>query len=210
MQNNIIDIKRVELNATEPVSLGEAKAQCIVTFTDDDDYIDGLITMARKAIENYCNISIVAQTVTLVADLYNEWELPYGPVTGLTSVQRRSGTEGSGPASYTSATSGWNTEGDQFMSFIPGGGGGFDPTVPFRGYFSWGPFASPYGVSPDYRYRIVYNTGPYFPEDLRQAILLQLAWLYENRGNEVDLRWAPGICEAAQRFADPHKRQLWL
>ena len=210
MTNNIIDIKRVEANAVEPVSLGEAKAQCIVTYTDDDDLIDGYITMARKAIENYCNVSIVAQTVTLTADLYNEWELPYGPVTGITSVQRRTGTEGSGPAGYATATTGWNTEGDQFLSFVPNGGG-FDPAAPFRGYFSWGPFASPWGVNPENRYRIVYTTGPYFPEDLRQAILLQVAWLYEHRGEAVEGRynWAPGICEAAQRFADPYKRALW-
>lgn len=211
MQNNIIDIKRTELNAVEPVSLDEAKKQCIVTYTDDDDYIDGLITMARKAIENYCNISIVAQTIILTADLYNEWELPYGPVTGLTSVQTRSGNEGSGPATYTTAASGWNTEGEQFLSFNPGGGGGFDVNAPFRGYFSWGPYASPYGAYPQSRYRITYNTGPFFPDDLRQAILLQVSWLYENRGAEQANRydWQPGICEAAQRFADPYKRTLW-
>ncbi len=205
MRNNIIDIRRSESSPTEPCTLAEAKAQCIVTYTDDDALITALITKARKIIENYCNISIVTQSVVMTADLYNEYELPYGPVTGITGVQTRTGNEGSGPASYTTATSGWSTDGTQFISFMPSDGGAFDPSSPFRGYFQWGPWASPYGNAPGNRYRITYTTGySVVPDDLKQAVLVQVAWLYEHRGEEEI-----SVCEAAKIIAEPYKRQLW-
>ena len=205
MRNNIIDIKRSESSPTEPCTLAEAKAQAIVTYSDDDALITALITKARKMIENYCNISIVTQSVVMTADLYNEYELPYGPVSGITGVQTRSGNEGSGPASYTTAASGWSTDGVQFLSFMPSNGGAFDPNSPFRGYFQWGPWASPYGVTPGNRYRISYTTGySIVPDDLKQAVLVQVAWLYEHRGEEE-----VSICETAKVIAESYKRQLW-
>lgn len=97
MKNNYIDIKRSESSPTEPVTLAQLKAQLYITFTDDDTLLTSLITQARKAIENYCNISIVTQLVVLTADLYDEWELPYGPVTGITSVKTRSANEAAAP-----------------------------------------------------------------------------------------------------------------
>lgn len=206
MQNNILDIRRTESSPTEPCTLAEAKLQCIITYSDDDVLITALITKARKAIENYCNISIVAQTVTMIADLYNEWELPYGPVTGMAGVATRTGTEGSGPETYATATSGWSTDGVQFLTFIPSGAGGFNPGEPFRGYFQWGQWASPYGQSPGNRYKITYNTGySAVPDDLKQAVLVQVAWLEAHRGEE-----AVAVCDAARVLAEPYLRKLWI
>lgn len=206
MQNNILDIKRTESSPTEPCTLTEAKAQLIVTYSDDDTLITGLITKARKAIENYCNISIVAQTVTMIADLYNEWELPYGPVTGITGVQTRTGTEGSGPGTYATQTTGWGTDGTQFLSFIPSGAGGFNPGEPFRGYFQWGEYASPYGQTPGNRYKITYNTGySVVPDDLKQAVLVQIVFLYEHKGEEMGV----AMSDQARVMAEPYLRKLW-
>lgn len=196
--NRIIDIKRTESSPVESCTLVEAKAQAIVTYSDDDSLFTALITKARKMIENYCNISIAVQNVTLTADLYNEWELPYGPVTGITSVKTRTGTEGSGPATYNTATTGWNTDGTEFLSFTPQGAGNFDVNRPFTGNIP--------GPDPANRYRIIYTTGynP-VPDDLKQAVLIQIAWLYEHRGEEsVD------VCAAARILADPYKRMLWI
>jgi len=205
MKNNIIDIKRSESSPTEPCTLSEAKAQAIVTYTDDDTLITSLITKARKHVENYCNISIVAQTVIMTADLYNEWELPYGPVTGITGVTTRGTNEGSGPMTYTSVASGWGTDGVEFMTFIPSEAGDFNPSIPFRGITK--PLAG------QNRYRITYTTGyGVVPDDLKQAVLMQVAWLYEHRGEEDANKydWTPGVCAAALKFADPYKRQAWL
>lgn len=211
-KNNIIDIRRTQLTAVEIVSLAEAKAQCIVTYSDDDALITRFIAMATKHIENHCNISLQPYNIVMTADLYQEYELPWGPVTGLLGVQTRTGNEGSGPGTYATQTSGWSTDGLQFLTFSPYSGTGFNPGVPFTGYFQWGPFASPYAQTPYNRYRITYTTGwPSPPEDLKQAILLQVSWLYEHRGEEVESKydWNPGVCPAALIFSDPYRRQLW-
>ena len=205
MKNNIIDIRRTESSPTEPCTLAEAKAQAVITYSDDDTLITSLITKARKIIENYCSVSIVAQTVTMIADIWNEWELPYGPVTGITGVETRTGSEGSGPSTYATQTSGWSTEGLEFVTFTPAGAG-FNPGAPFVGYFQWGQYASPFGQGPGNRYKITYTTGynP-VPQDLKQAVLLQIVWLYEHRGEER----TETICEAARNYADPYLRKLW-
>lgn len=197
MKNNIIDVKRTESSPTEPCTLTEAKAQGIITYTDDDALITSLITKARKMIENYCNISIVAQTVTMVADLWNEYELPYGPVTGIQSVQTRTSTEGSGPASYATLTSGWAQDGDEFMTFIPSNTGDFNPSIPFTGNLN---------PPKNNRFKIQYTAGySTVPDDLKQAVLLQVVWLYEHRGEEGK----PGLCQEALGIADKYWRALW-
>lgn len=197
MQNNIIDISRTESSPTEPCTLTEAKAQLVVTYSDDDTLITALITKARKMIENFCNISIVAQTVTMIADLYNEWELPYGPVTAITGVQTRTGTEGSGPSTYATQTTGWSTDGVQFLSFQPSDIGAFNPSVPYTG-IDW--------PNPPRRYKIIYTTGySTVPDDLKQAVLVQIAWLYEHRGEQRE----DIICEAARVYAGAYYRKLW-
>jgi len=204
MKNNIIDVKRTESSPTEPCTLAEAKLQCIVTYSDDDALITDYITMARKVIENYCNISIVTQSVTLTADLYNEWELPYGPVTGITGVSTRSPNEGSGPMTYTTQASGWGQDGVDFLTFIPAYAGDFNINIAYTGVNTAYPWKN--------RYRITYTTGyGTVPDDLKQAVLFQVAWMYENRGDDPanKYNWYPGVCEPALKFADPYKRQLW-
>lgn len=206
MSNRIIDIKRVESSPTEPLTLTQVKAHLIITATDDDTLLTALITSCRRVIEEYCAISIVTKTVTLIADLCREWELPYGPVTTVTSVSTRTGSSGSGPATYQAQTSGWETEGSDFLSFIPGGEGWFNPGVPFRGYFQWGPYASPYGYGFN-RYKIVYTAGyATVPEPLKLAILNEIAYRYEHRG-EGELT---GICDAARVISGPFRRELWF
>jgi hypothetical protein len=205
--NRIIDIKKQELNAVEPLSLDEVKKHLIITFNDDDDYLTSLITQCRRAVEEYCAISIVQKTITLIADLYKEWELPYGPVTGILSVSTRTGTEGSGPGTYETQTSGWATDGSEFISFTPAVGG-FNPGSPFTGFFQWGTYASERSMVN--RYKIIYTTGySTFPEALKLAIMNEIAFRYELKGNNVDLKDF-GICFPSRTIADPYKRQLWF
>lgn len=196
-QNRIIDIRRTESSPTEPVTLDEAKAQLIVTSTDDDGLITSLITQARKAIEGYCSLSIVPKTIILTADLFNEWELPYGPVTAIQAVQTRMGTQGSGPASYQTATV-WTSDGEDFLTFTPS---------------DCGPnFTTPPNTQKN-RYRITYTAGPYCPEDLKLAILQEIAFRYQNRGDASETRVTQfadlGVCVPARVLADPYVRQSW-
>lgn len=200
MKNNIIDIKLAELTTTEPVTLTEAKAQLIITFADDDTLITRLITAARRAIENYTCTSIISKRITLLADIREEWELPYGPVVALESVMTRSGTQGSGPASYATADTTWQTDGAEFLSFSsPNYNADFTVNSRF-GRYNQEPCIGT-------RYKIIYTTGyDVCPQDLKQAILLEVAWLYENKG---DVSTGVGSTEAIH-LANPYRRQQWL
>lgn len=195
--NHIIDLKQVESSPTEPLTLQQVKDHLIITFSDDDALLTRFITQCRWSVESYCNISIVAKTITLLADLYQEWELPLGPVTGIQSVATRSGTQGSGPATYETAASNWQTQGTEFLSFVPFGGSVWD----------WGPpIPSNYPGCGD-RYRLIYTTGyNIVPDDLKLAILNEISYRYEHRGNEENVIYS----ESAQALAFPYKRMLWL
>lgn len=48
-------------------------------------------------------------------------------------------------------------------------------------------------------------------EDLKSAILNEVAFRYENRGETTDTRKgvSPGVCEAAQVLAEPYRRLIW-
>lgn len=82
----------VAADVTEPVTLDEVKAWLTVTYSDDDTLLTGLISQCRDGLEKFCTISMVEQEWTLDADLYEDQELPYGPVTGTPTVTWRNGT----------------------------------------------------------------------------------------------------------------------
>lgn len=106
MQNyNIIsgieDISDESGPASEPVTLPEMKdylrlggfiddddSTAIPEFTDDDDLIEEMITAARQALEEELGSSIIQHSwkATGVTNLAGEIQLPYGPVTEITSV----------------------------------------------------------------------------------------------------------------------------
>lgn len=197
--NSIIDVKKTELIVTEPVTLAEAKAQCIVTYTDDDTLITRLITAARRAVENFTLTSIVSKRVILTAIIQDEWELPWGPVVDVEAVQTPQGTTGSGPVQYLSASS-WNISGEEFKTF------GAQP---------WGSNLFIVDRYPDecgQRYRITYTVGyDRCPQDLKEAILQEIAYRYEHRGEENQELASEkiGVCQAAQELAMPYKRMSW-
>lgn len=124
-----------------------------------------------------------------VGDLFHEWELPYGPVTGLLSVMTRAFTQGSGTSAYETETEGWNTDGDEFLTFTP---------------------------NIDNRYKLVYTTGmPSVPEDLKQAVLEEILYRYKNKADYEPTAYnvfgmaVEKICQSAQKYAFTHKRLVW-
>jgi uncharacterized phiE125 gp8 family phage protein len=93
--------------AIEPVTLTQAKTHCRLDpdFDADDTYLNGLIAVARRQVENYCGRALITQTVTLTADAFPrsrpggrwEWDgvrqfddpamrLPMGKARSVTSV----------------------------------------------------------------------------------------------------------------------------
>jgi uncharacterized phiE125 gp8 family phage protein len=180
--NRIIDIKITEATITEAVTRAEAKRHCVVdaAFTADDTLFDDLIKECRQSIENACNISIVDKTVVLTADWKCEKELPYGPVKTITEVKFRTGTATDGTAQYDTLT------GDDFSTD--------------------GELSKLFASSRCGRHKITYTTGfTTVPADLKLAILNEIAYRYENRGDEAKA----GISEGAQALCKPFISFSW-
>lgn len=194
MQNLIINSQRTwDASPTLPVTLAEAKTQCRVddAFTTDDAEITALITQCTKAIENRCNISIVMQTVVLVADLYTDYELPFGPVISILSVKSRTSEQGSGIPTYEDSTRLWQIEGNRFLL---GGWGDCGCSVNTRAGWS------------EYRYQITYRAGmDVVPDDLKLAILNEIAFRYEHRGDEQGI----GVSDGTKELIKPFISYAW-
>ena len=78
--------------ATEPVTQAEAKAYLRIesSVTDDDTFIDSLISAARRWVENITGNRLVTQTWYWYLDEFpaeDMLEIPIGPVTALVSIK---------------------------------------------------------------------------------------------------------------------------
>jgi len=58
--------------ASEPVTTAEAKDHCRIVISDDDAYVDALVAVARKIIEQRSGMRLIAQTVELRSDTWDE------------------------------------------------------------------------------------------------------------------------------------------
>lgn len=153
MLNSIIDIKITEGTVTEPVTLDEAKAQCIVDFSADDNYITSLIKQCRQEFENICGISIVEKNIVLIADWKREQQLPYPPVKAINDIKVKTGNSSNGATEYETPNT-YSTD-----------GGLFDLSGCNRLKIS---------------YTTGMET---VSADLKLALLNLIAWRYENRGD---------------------------
>jgi uncharacterized phiE125 gp8 family phage protein len=73
----------------EPLTLEEAKAQCNIVASDDDDLLLSLITAARHWAEQFTHRSLAQKTWDLKLDGFPYWgaiEIPMPPVTAISSV----------------------------------------------------------------------------------------------------------------------------
>ena len=75
------------LPTQEPVTLAEAKAHLGVFTSDDDAMINSLIKAARQSVEVFTSRAICTQTVTLTLDSFPaKITLPRMPVQSITSI----------------------------------------------------------------------------------------------------------------------------
>jgi uncharacterized phiE125 gp8 family phage protein len=168
---------------TEVFTLVEVKAHLNKTDSDDDTYLTNLQKQCRQAVETYCSISIVGKTVTCtIRNQLGNIELPWGPHGSVVSIHDINGTS-IATGNYT-----------------------------LRGVM-WKYLESP---TSDH-VKIVINagysaTGAAIPEDLKLAILQEIAYRYEHRGDENQELASEriGICQAARVLAEPHRRFQWL
>lgn len=87
--NQVIDVDNTAAVATEPVLLADAKLYMKIESGDtvDDDLITALITAARRMVESYTGVNLVARAVTaIVSNTNGGVYLPYGPVGAISAV----------------------------------------------------------------------------------------------------------------------------
>lgn len=204
LQNFFTDIDQEESYViTEPVTLAEAKSHCYITHTEDDDYLSSiLIPACRQVLEDYCHISIVEKTVTATLKIQNNirlsnpsgfnsirdednlFELPYGPVKEVLSMTMKTSN---GCLNDLVENEDYTLSGSLYKSMVINSTGDII---------------------------LVYKTGyaNAIPRDLKLAILNEIAFRYELRGDKTN-RYAQqnvGACESSAFLADKYRRLAWL
>lgn len=108
--NDVIEVEVVDDIETEPVTLEEVKRHLSLQFDtagsyefdDDDTKLLDLITQCRDLLEQYTGLSFAEKT--LKAILRNDCggiEIPFGPVTELTSIKDVDGNTLTATTQYT-------------------------------------------------------------------------------------------------------------
>ena len=161
-------LKLITAPAAEPVSTSEAKSHLRVDTTADDTYIGTLITVARQNVESHLRRALISQTWEVVLDDFPAGviRLPKPPLASVTSIKY---TDDEGNESTDSSD---NYVGDSDTE--PG-------RVVLKSGESWpsDTLAAANGVR--VRYVAGYGSAAAVPNPIRQAILLLIGTLYENR-----------------------------
>jgi uncharacterized phiE125 gp8 family phage protein len=153
--------------AVEPVTLVEAKSHLRVDHTDEDDLISILIQVAREMVEKHTNRSLITQTRVIKLDGFpwgDTLRLTDGPVSSITSIYYDDDAD----ANTLLASSLYWTDLDSNI-----------PRVRVKSSFP-STYDKPNAVQ--ITYVAGYGAdGSYVPQPLKQAMLLILGHLYENR-----------------------------
>lgn len=153
--NVVYSVKLGEPTGSEPVSLSEAKAQLRVDTTADDTLITALISSARHQIEQFTCVSLVARSVDLVAKLDGSFLFEL-PYGPITNT----------PTVTELAMYGGTNE-------------------PITTFDSYGDFFIQIKPQVCGMYAVSYESGyTNLPGALKSAVLHQVAYLYEHRGDD--------------------------
>ena len=171
----------------EPVSLAEAKRQCVVEHDLDDDLLTLLISVAREHGESLTRRSWAPQTLELTLDRFPTnsayIELPYGPVSGLLSIKYMVAND---DTEYTFDTSKLRFDFSRLLGRTMLKAGETWPTDAVE-------------------VRVRYTAGwaiAEFPPTLKQWALVKIASLYSQRENLVVGPQMLTVMELTRNFAD--------
>jgi len=201
----VIYSKVTEAPDSEPVTLEEAKVQLHIEddYTDEDALITSLIKTARRMSESYAGLSFLTQEREMKLDrfpcngdyYYNRRRrsdgiiVPYGPIQSIDAVKYIDGDgveQTMDPADYKT-----DLHSDLARIF---------PTD------SWPSIADePNAVTVQYTAGYDSVSGLNFPEEARQAILMQVTTLYQNRQDEVLGTSTNMLCWGSRKLLDPIK-----
>lgn len=179
----------------EPVTLAEAKDHLRLEITDDDAYVSVLIQAARQHIEEVCWRGVVTQTWEAVLDGFPSGEalnLPGGNLGAISSVTY---TDAEG-VSQTLAVSVYEAD-----------------TVSLPGRLllaydeSW-PSARSRWDAVRVRYTVGWEVAD-VPAPIRQALLLLVAHLYEQRAPEVTGTIVTKVAFAVDALLAPYRLVRW-
>ena len=162
-------LKLITAPAAEPVSASEAKSHMRVDTTADDTYIGTLITVARQNVENHLRRALINQTWELVLDDFpaGVFRLPKPPLVSITSIKYTD--EDGNESTFSSANYLVDTDTE------PG-------RVVLKNGVCWPAVTLKEASAVRVRYVAGYGAaGSNVPQAIRQAILLVIGSLYENR-----------------------------
>lgn len=154
LRNRIKDVQITEDVATEPLALQEVKDFLKVGHTDEDDLITALIPAARQLLEKQLNISIASKTLKVT--------LTHDGCYAMALPYGPIGEVTEAKFSYdlcdnvTISSTGFTLIGNEFKQF--------------KGREGW--------------WTLTYDAGyAEAPQVIKQGMLKQIAWMYENRGD---------------------------
>jgi len=166
-----------EAPSEEPITLAEAKMHLAIdtspaTAHPDDDLVESMIKAARRWCENFQNRAYITQTLDLYLDRFpskSEIRLPKPPLQSVTSLQYKD-------------TAGTLQTFDSAYYIVD------TVSEPGRIVLAYGQsWPSTYDEIQAVQIRFVcgYGLAAAVPEDIKHAILLKIADLYEHRGDGV-------------------------
>jgi uncharacterized phiE125 gp8 family phage protein len=189
-RSHLIAIREPESIDSEPVSLAEAKRHLQFdpdTAHADDSLIEALIMTARLECEAYQGRSYLTQTRTMILDKFpkaREIEIPYPPLQSITSLVYKDSSRVTQTVSYADDESPSTPifEDDTYLIDIDSQPG----RLILKTDQSW-----PSTANEAAAIKITYVAGygdtiADVPRNIRQAILMRVADLYENRGETDD------------------------
>lgn len=180
----------------EPVSVAEAKLYCKVQDTADDTLFSTLITSARRMLEKYTSCSFAEKTIHATwveVPKQNYVELPYGPIIAIDKIYR---IDHEGTEEELTLNSDYFVMGDQ------------DAIIKITSYWSSGMV---YVNSIRVEYKAGYGNAATedLPEELKLAILKQVATDYELRENIV-AGVTTVLSNESKVLAGPYRKKLWI
>lgn len=177
----------------EPITLDEAKAHCRIENALDNLYLSSLIMTARQSAEQYTRMSFLPQTRLMTL---NQWQqinhLPWGPTSAIVSIQYLDSNaleQTLNPSLYKLHRS----DDFDFFTVAPG------KRLPDMGGFE-------NGIAVEYQ--CGFADAASVPKAIKQAMLLHIGDLYENRErNILTLRFEN--THAYENLLNPYVRLLF-